>query len=75
MVRATLFCYLLFTYANFLVLTSLGEKLTDREVDELLRTVEISKDGSVNYQGTACSLSACVDSLFRLDFVRTIIKG
>jgi len=33
-------------------LTSLGEKLTDRQVDELLRAVEIDRDGMVNYEGT-----------------------
>ncbi|KCV69709.1 calmodulin [Fonticula alba] len=41
------------------VLTSLGEKLSDREVDELLRGVELNKDGSLNYE----------------EFVRTIIKA
>jgi len=33
------------------VLTSLGEKLNDDEVDELLKGVNIGKDGSVNYGG------------------------
>ncbi|KAI0233027.1 myosin II light chain [Massospora cicadina] len=32
------------------VLTSLGDKLTDAEVDELLKGVEISKDGMINYE-------------------------
>ncbi|KAI9179818.1 myosin II light chain [Blastocladiella emersonii ATCC 22665] len=32
------------------VLTSLGEKLTDAEVDELLKYVEVSKDGMVHYE-------------------------
>eukprot|EP00160_Parvularia_atlantis_P021287 Unigene916_Nuclearia_a/m.2938 Unigene916_Nuclearia_a/g.2938 ORF Unigene916_Nuclearia_a/g.2938 Unigene916_Nuclearia_a/m.2938 type:complete len:148 (-) Unigene916_Nuclearia_a:153-596(-) len=31
------------------VLTSLGEKLSDREVDELIRAVETDKDGMINY--------------------------
>ncbi|KAI8070372.1 HAD-like domain-containing protein [Gongronella butleri] len=31
------------------VLTNLGEKLTDEEVDELLKEVEIGKDGRINY--------------------------
>ena len=31
------------------ILTSLGEKLTDTEVDELLRGVNVSKDGNVDY--------------------------
>lgn len=32
------------------VLTSLGEKLTDAEVDELLKCVEVDKNGFVNYE-------------------------
>ncbi|KAF9361428.1 hypothetical protein BGX34_007138 [Mortierella sp. NVP85] len=31
------------------VLTNLGEKLTDAEVDELLKGVEVDKSGRVNY--------------------------
>lgn len=34
-----------------LVLTSLGEKLSDNEVEELLKGVNVGKDGSVNYTG------------------------
>jgi Ca2+-binding EF-hand superfamily protein len=33
------------------VLTNLGEKLTDEEVDELLKEVEVGKDGRINYVG------------------------
>ncbi len=33
------------------ILTSIGEKLTDAEVDELLKGVNVSKDGNVNYIG------------------------
>jgi len=32
------------------VLTSLGEKLTDAEVDELLRGVDVDKDGLIAYE-------------------------
>jgi calmodulin len=32
-------------------LTNLGEKLSDEEVDELLKEVEVSKDGRINYVG------------------------
>ncbi|KAG0297973.1 hypothetical protein BGZ98_000350 [Dissophora globulifera] len=32
------------------VLTNLGEKLTDGEVDELLKGVEVDKSGKVNYE-------------------------
>ncbi|CEI99784.1 Putative EF-hand protein [Rhizopus microsporus] len=31
------------------VLTNLGEKLTDEEVNELLKEVEVGKDGRINY--------------------------
>ncbi|ORY07328.1 putative myosin regulatory light chain cdc4 [Basidiobolus meristosporus CBS 931.73] len=32
------------------VLTSLGEKLTENEVDELLKGVETDKEGAINYE-------------------------
>ncbi|KAG9125279.1 SCF ubiquitin ligase complex subunit cdc4 [Ceratobasidium sp. 392] len=32
------------------VLTQLGEKMTDEEVDELLKGVQIGPDGNVNYE-------------------------
>lgn len=35
----------------FLVLTSLGEKLSDAEVDELLKGVEVDKSGRIHYEG------------------------
>jgi len=35
-----------------LVLTNLGEKMTDDEVDELLKTVDTSS-GEINYMGTS----------------------
>jgi len=41
------------------VLTSLGEKLTDKDVDELLRGVETDKDGFINYS----------------DFVKHVLAG
>ncbi|KAK9315183.1 hypothetical protein V1524DRAFT_430243 [Lipomyces starkeyi] len=31
------------------ILTSLGEKLSSEEVDELLKNVDVTKDGNVNY--------------------------
>lgn len=34
-----------------LVLTNLGEKLSDSEVDELLKGVEVDKSGKVHYEG------------------------
>lgn len=42
-------------------MTNLGEKLTDEEVDEMIREADIDGDGQVNYEGTT---QLCV--LFRL---------
>ncbi|XP_073402735.1 calmodulin-like [Dendrobates tinctorius] len=32
------------------VMTNLGEKLTDEEIDEMIREVDIERDGQVNYE-------------------------
>ena len=36
------------------VMTNLGEKLTDEEVDEMIREADIDGDGQVNYDGEPC---------------------
>ena len=43
------------------VMTNLGEKLTDEEVDEMIREADIDGDGQVNYEGQyhAC-VAVCV---------------
>ena len=33
------------------VMTSIGEKLTDEEVDEMLREADMDGEGMVNYEG------------------------
>ena len=33
------------------VMTNLGEKLTDEEVDEMIREADVDGDGQVNYDG------------------------
>lgn len=37
------------------ILTNLGEKMSDDEVDELLKAVETSPNGDVNYTGMSTS--------------------
>jgi calmodulin len=37
------------------VMTNLGEKLTDEEVDEMIREADIDGDGQVNYEGEFAS--------------------
>lgn len=39
------------------VMTNLGEKLTDEEVDEMIREADIDGDGQVNYEGAFFTLS------------------
>lgn len=48
------------------ILTNLGEKMTDDEVDELLKAVDTSS-GQVNYTGTYGS-NCCSSGLFCLCF-------
>ena len=40
------------------VMTNLGEKLTDEEVDEMIREADIDGDGQVNYEGVY-NLKSC----------------
>ena len=34
-------------------MTNIGEKLTDREVDEMIREIDVDGNGQVNYEGEA----------------------
>lgn len=62
------------------ILTNLGEKMTDEEVDELLKAVDTSS-GQVNYTGTLprCTeyrKDACIRTAnSTLDLVRTILAN
>lgn len=48
------------------VLTSLGERLSDDEVDQLLQGVEHDSGGNINYEGTLNSCVGVVLSYFFL---------
>lgn len=37
-----------------LTLFYLGEKLTDNEVDEMIREADVDGDGQINYEGMCC---------------------
>ncbi|KAL1454899.1 hypothetical protein WDU94_009029 [Cyamophila willieti] len=46
------------------VMTNLGEKLTDEEVDEMIREADIDGDGQVNYEGECCCVIYGVPAAF-----------
>jgi Ca2+-binding EF-hand superfamily protein len=60
------------------ILTNLGEKMTDEEVDELLKAVDTSS-GQVNYTGTyspkATAIRAATNDIRNTDLVRTILAN
>ena len=45
------------------VMTNLGEKLTDEEVDEMIREADVDGDGQINYEESALR---CAYSFFDL---------
>ena len=38
------------------VMTNLGEKLTDEEVDEMIREADVDGDGQINYEESALGI-------------------
>lgn len=57
-----------------LVLTNLGEKMSDEEVDELLKAVDTSS-GEINYTGRFLSFSGLDEPANSVDLVRTILAN
>lgn len=47
-------------------MTNLGEKLTDEEVDEMIREADIDGDGQVNYEGKSFITSFCAMTRYLL---------
>lgn len=55
------------------VMTNLGEKLTDEEVDEMIREADIDGDGQVNYEGRYIIQSFFESSLIFMIFLITFL--
>ena len=48
------------------MMTNLGEKLTDEEVDEMIREADVDGDGQVNYEGIISNTQQNTCQLFPL---------
>ena len=61
------------------VMTNIGEKLSDQEVDEMIREIDVDRDGQVNYEGTQmiqlhCVLSTDVVSVLNVSVSRSFFE-
>ena len=48
------------------VMTNLGEKLTDEEVDEMIREADVDGDGQINYEESALRRAYSFFDLFEV---------
>ena len=47
-----------------MVMTSLGEKLTEEEVSEMMREADLNGDGFINFEGNCVSAKGVIMSRF-----------
>lgn len=52
------------TESFFFFLEIVGEKLSDTEVDEMIREADVDGDGQINYEGTSFSIFSDYPSIY-----------